>query len=170
MKKSHLRKNIGGFTMIETFVAISVLLMAVAGPLTLASKGLSSAIIAKDQMVAYYLAQDALEFVRHKKDTNSLAGSPWLQGLDACIGSSCTVDAKEDAISSCNAACPPLRQSESDGFFSYNLIDPETSFTREVSIISLSAHEAQVNVEVSWDTVGGLTRSFTVKENIFDWQ
>ena len=38
-----------GFTLIETLVAISLLLIAVASPLTIAQKGLASAIYAKDR-------------------------------------------------------------------------------------------------------------------------
>ncbi len=163
-------KATAGFTLIETFVAISLLLTAVAGPLTLASKGLSSAIIARDQMIAFYLAQDAIEFVRHRKDSNSLAASPWLTGLDACVGASCIIDSKEDTIAACSGTCAKLRQDEDTGFFTYALGDSETNFTRAVDIESLSASEAIIRATVSWTTVGGYTRTFTVKEHIFDWQ
>lgn len=161
--------SVRGFTLIETFVAISVLMTAVAGPLTIASKGLSSATIAKDQITAFYLGQDAVEFIRHRKDTNALRGDPWLSGLEACIGSSCTADSKEDSLTSCGGTCPRLRYNDQSGFFTYSL-GVETNFTRDVLVTSVNGHEAAVEASVSWTTVGGFTRSFTVKEHIFDWQ
>ena len=157
-----------GFTLIETFVAISVLLTAVAGPLTIASKGLSSAMIAKDQITAFYLGQDAIEFLRHRKDTNALRGDPWLTGLEACLSGACLVDSKEDSLTSCGGTCPLLRYNES-GFFTYTLGN-ETNFRRDVRITSLNDHEASIAVTVSWTTVGGFVRSFVIKEHIFDWQ
>jgi type II secretory pathway pseudopilin PulG len=161
-----------GFTLIETFVAISVLLTAIAGPLTIASKGLSSAMIARDQMTSFYLAQDAIEYIRHKKDTNTLGGNPWLTGLDACKDALCLVDSKEDSITACGGSCSPIRYDEESGFFTYSLLGEETNFTRTVTIRTLenNDYESSLEVTVAWNTVGGLTRTFTVREHIFDWQ
>jgi prepilin-type N-terminal cleavage/methylation domain-containing protein len=90
-----------GFTLIETLVAVLILAVAIAGPLTIASKGLNTALTAKDQITAFYLAQDAVEYIRAVRDTNNLcisgnASNPgncttvstWLQGLDQ--GNGCT--------------------------------------------------------------------------------
>lgn len=158
-----------GFTLIETFVAITILLTAIAGPLTIASKGLSSALLARDQITAFYLAQDAIEYVRYKRDTNALQGIPWLQGLDACLGALCRVDSKEDAIAACGGACPPLRYNEGSGFFSYSLTDEETLFTRVVRIDQINADEVSLGVTVSWRT-GIFDRSLTVREYLLNWQ
>ena len=48
----HTASSQKGFTIIETLIAITVLMIAVAGPLSVASKGLLSAQISKDQMIA----------------------------------------------------------------------------------------------------------------------
>lgn len=86
-----------GFTIIETLVAVAVLMIAVAGPLVVATKGLRSAQISKNQMVASYLAQETLEVVRNHKDsyiaTNGTTG--WLDaGIDdiRCNNGSGTCD------------------------------------------------------------------------------
>jgi hypothetical protein len=164
------RQNNKGFTLIETFVAITVLLTAIAGPLTIASKGLSSALIARDQMTAFYLGQDAVEYIRHYKDTNSLQGESWLSGLEACTNQLCRVDTKEDEMTSCGATCPRLRYNPSNGFFSYGLGD-ETNFTREVKITPASEdYEALIEVTVRWTAVGGFVRTFTIRERVFNWQ
>src|SRR4051812_29896076 len=87
-----------GFTLVEAMVAISILSLAVTGPLVIAQKGIGSAIYARDQVTASYLAQEGVEYVRNVRDTNRIAGSPWLTGLSACLetglGQRCAVDAR----------------------------------------------------------------------------
>jgi prepilin-type N-terminal cleavage/methylation domain-containing protein len=64
-----------GFTLIETLAAILLLSIALAGPMTIAQKGLSASLISKDQNTAFNLAQDAVEYVRFSRDTNCLAAA-----------------------------------------------------------------------------------------------
>ena len=59
-----------GFTIVETLVAITVLMIAIAGPLVVASKGLFGALASKDQMVAAYLAQESMETIKNIRDNN----------------------------------------------------------------------------------------------------
>lgn len=70
INKNTLQK---GFTLIETLVAVLLLTVAIAGPLTVASRALTSALVAKDQVTAYYLAQDAMEYIRFRRDNACLA-------------------------------------------------------------------------------------------------
>ena len=83
-----------GFTLVETLVAITILMIAVTGPLVIASRSLTIALAAKDQMVASYLAQESMEALKSLHDNNiytngtggrvwmSIPGSPML--IDAC--------------------------------------------------------------------------------------
>src|SRR6185369_6180494 len=92
-----------GFTIIETLVAIAILMIAIAGPLTVAQKGLTSSIYARDQMIASYLAQDAIEYVKNVRDSDKLAGQGWLSSFDSnsghdCETFTCTVDTLHDTI------------------------------------------------------------------------
>ncbi|MEK7610003.1 MAG: prepilin-type N-terminal cleavage/methylation domain-containing protein [Patescibacteria group bacterium] len=64
-------KSTRGFTIIETLVAIAVLMIAIAGPLVIATKGLTSALYAKDQMIASFLARESMEVIRNKKANNA---------------------------------------------------------------------------------------------------
>ena len=57
-----------GFTLIETLVAVTILVLAVAGPLTVASRVLIAAQNSKDQLIASYLAQEGIEYVRAMRD------------------------------------------------------------------------------------------------------
>jgi type II secretory pathway pseudopilin PulG len=63
----HLR--IKGFTIIETLVATFIITMVILGPLTVATNASSYAQRTKDTMIATYLAQEALELLRHQQDS-----------------------------------------------------------------------------------------------------
>lgn len=73
-----------GFTLIEAMVAISILSLAVTGPLLIAQKGIGSAVYARDQITAYYLAQEAVEYIRNVRDTNRITGAWWLSQFSSC--------------------------------------------------------------------------------------
>ena len=62
----------GGLTMVETLVAISILTIAVIGPLGIIAQALHTSYYTRDQMTAYYLAQEAIEHVRNLRDTQGL--------------------------------------------------------------------------------------------------
>src|SRR3989338_10664612 len=69
------------FTLIETLVAVTILSAAVAGPMALSIKSIGSAAVSQDQLVAFYLGQEVMEYVRNVRDTNLIGGNNWLKGL-----------------------------------------------------------------------------------------
>ena len=88
-------KNSRAFTLIEALVAISILMIAIASPMTLAQKGLSTATLSKDQMIASFLVQDAIELVKNIRDKRAVSATSgdWLADSDLqkciCTGSEC---------------------------------------------------------------------------------
>lgn len=64
-----------GFTILETLVAISILILAITAPLAIIAQALRSSYYARDQITAYYLAQEAVEFLRNKRDFVGLQGN-----------------------------------------------------------------------------------------------
>lgn len=61
-----------GFTLVETLIAITIVTFATTGPLFTASQSITAAEIARDKLVASYLAQEALEYVRAMRDNTYL--------------------------------------------------------------------------------------------------
>lgn len=61
------------FTLLETIVAIYVLLLGLVSAIALSSQSLSIALTFKQSLVATNLAQEGIELVRNKRDSNYLA-------------------------------------------------------------------------------------------------
>jgi hypothetical protein len=168
-----------------------ILATAIAGPLTVASRGLNTALVAKDQTTAYYLAQDAMEFVRFARDTNKLAGATdWLVGtggtgtvvnLSTCKGTNgCSIDSQAGTVSTCSsAACSQgnMRYHANNRLYT-NVSSNATglTFNRVIKITPPAGaasitNEAVVTIKVSWTDIAGVTHPpVTIIENIFDWQ
>lgn len=191
-RKNYTEKAINhkrGFTLIETLVAVLLLVTAVAGPLTIASKGLTATLVAKDQFIGFYLAQDAVEHIRFIRDSNTLSGGNWLTGagsasgisLSACISSDGSATCYLDSLgthpaspTACSGACPTLRFDTANKYYNYNSgFNPTPQrFTRTISIKNDGvSEEATVTVQVTWSDIVGVTRApVIVRENIYSWQ
>ncbi len=169
MHYTHSQK---GFTLVETLIAIGILVIAVSGSFLAAQNGLSTAIYAKNEITAFYLAQEAVEQIRNIRDQNSLNGDSWLTDItdsDKCpLDTPCKIDVLTHSLSPCNIACEPLRTSPS-GYYGYDPSWTLTTFKREVVITAVNGHEIEITVTMTWSK-GIINRTFRVHENLFDWQ
>lgn len=166
---SHTRYSFRGFTLIETLVAVSVLLLSLAGPLTLAVQSLNSAYYARDQITAFYLAQEAVEYVRATRDQNYLSGEAWLSGLDDCLDASCTVNFPDFTHAVCSGTCGPVLLNETTGLYGDDT-GGASIYTRTMTLETVSGvdNEVIIRVNVSWQS-RGLTRQFTITEHLLNW-
>jgi len=176
-------RNGAGFTLIEALAAIGIMLVAIVGPLTLASQSLRSATVAKEQITTAFLAQEAVELIRNVRDTNVLEGLSWTNGLSACMGGNnppryCYVDAVARTITECPTtgtgqnkqnACPVLTYDSTTGSYGHNPAWPDSIFSRVVRIEEQEpGQEIEVIVTTSWP-VGHTTRSFVIRERLLAW-
>ena len=168
------RQSGRGFTLLETLIAVTILMVAIVGTLSLVSQGLRAAFVAKDQVTAFYLTFEAAEYVKNMRDSNSLAGDLWLSGdMAACTGANgCTIDmsTKPPTVSSCPVTgCALLKYDSTDSFYNY-ASGEDTTFVRTVKVAeTVAGVEAVIDVEVLWKT-GNFDRSFSIRENMFNWQ
>lgn len=171
MKNKFYKK---GFTLVETLVAIGVLILAVTGAFTAAQSGLSSYNFSKNQTIAFNLAQEAIEQIRMYRDENKINNRNWLTGLalnsgDPCyFGNKCIIDVINYTVNACGATCPALNQDTASGYYSYTSGWPASNFKREIQFTSISPTEISIQVTVTWSK-GLLTRQIKVKENLYDW-
>jgi prepilin-type N-terminal cleavage/methylation domain-containing protein len=191
-------KNKRGFTLIETLAAITILLIALAGPLTIAAKGLNTAYYARDQITAFYLAQEGIEYIRNMRDAealfvdiNPVGATAWPGDLLGAVGldSKFTIDAtlpvfladrtiNPAAIEHCptNTGCSPLMLSGGEVSTYGYAGSIETQFTREITISAVAAnpavssdpYEFRVTSKVSWKSPLP-NHSFTLVEDITKW-
>jgi len=173
-----IKANQKGFTLVESLVAISILVTAVVGIMSAVQSGLSSYIFSKDQITAFYLAQEGFEQLRNMRDENRLNDRHWLSDIaeitsDPCyFGEACIVSPIEMTVATNCASpgsCPKLRQSADLGFFGYNASWPLTIFQREIELTSINSEEISVLITVYWSK-GIINREFKVRENILNWQ
>lgn len=173
-----------GFTVIESLVAVSILVLAVIGTTSAIQSGISSYILSKNQVTAFYLAQEGFEHIRNLRDENILRGRDWLTGVaedssDPCysgggVTKACIVNPIVGAAPiECDGgpgSCPRLRLDETLGFYGYDLSWPETIFRREIVIrrVNGNDHEVSVTVTVNWSK-GMINRQFKATNNLFDW-
>lgn len=185
--------NMKGFTLIETLIAVLLLATALTGPLTIASKGLTATLVAKDQFTAFYLAQDAMEQVRFLRDSACLSAGPqivsggcpvdiWLSNLTSCTDANgCYLDSLAQQPTTpqvCpSGICPTMSYDSTNKIFNYNFSYSSTvaktpqQFVRKVRITPSGTDEAVVTVTVTWSDIAGVTHApITVRENIFRWQ
>ncbi len=174
IKSGSTLRNNKGFTLLETLVAITILTMATLGPMQLASRMVASARVAQNRIVAFYLAQEGIEYSRNTRDNNFLNSSNgWLDGLDACFGANgCIIDVPNASIVACDTECPDIKYDDSSGYY-YNYIKGvPTMFKRVVKItpnVGGNPDEANVKSVVSWKDNTG-KKSVVLEEDIFNWR
>jgi len=144
------------FTIVETLVAISVLMIAIAGPLTVANKAYTAALDARNQSAASFLAQEGLEYINNVKDNNLwTGGAVWKYGV---VGPAPAV------FTTCSSGC-------SDSSLGTGLLALPTNFGRTYTFTTISGDVNQilVTVTVTWKT-GTLNGSTQLQEILTDYE
>ncbi len=173
-----------GFTLVETLIAISILMISVAAPLSLAAKGIQAANLAKEQIVAYYLAQDAFEMVKNIVDSNKLGSYSYSQGEmihgdlnDICIFNECKIDTLTGKIEiySLGEKIKFSKTNNIYGFDSASASDyTDTIYERYFKIEKVqddgsSIDEIRVLITIKWDVPFVGEQTYTLKSNITNW-
>lgn len=194
MKKISTKK---AFTLIESLVAITILLIATVGPLSIVANSIATANLAKDQVVAYYLAQEAIEMVRNIRETNAIVSpADWLNNLYPECQSGCAINAIDNPtpvpnacanIDSDNCKLYKVENNSNNQIIQVYTHDSlaagamPTTFHRRIVVTPVSItptgtddDEAEIQVEVKWKTgslqgLGQIDRTFTIKERMYDW-
>lgn len=168
-----------GFTLIETLVAISIMTIAIVGPMTTASRALLAAYTARDQLSASYLAQEGTEYVRLMRDTMYLANyaaypSDSRLGLDSFCnfadpnpGTDCNVTSPSSASSI--AACVGA----GDGTTKCALADPLATMgvgaNKSVALCGATCPVLYLSGGRYTTTVAGTATPFTRTIKLYGW-
>ena len=169
-----------GFTLVETLVAVAILTVALSGPFFAIQQSLVASYVARDDLIAASLAQEAIEFIHSIRDDNYLynlanPGSPrsWLYGLDGSGGVDClepkvcVVDPSQNEVETCVGICATLYESPMH-VYNQQGSGTATRYTRSVSVETISDHEVLMTVSVVWKT-GHMDKSVTLTMTLQDW-
>lgn len=194
------KKNRGvdqkGFTLVETLVAITILLLVIIGPMTIASNGMRNSYYAGDQTTAVYLAQEAIEHIQKLRDdvaldefddyrTNGSNGNgntqSWYTNLDAdCKDSQgCDINFLMNTFRDCGVTgeCQlrvDLGNPNSLSMLVYGYGNgggwTDSIFTRQILVGAMTNGGVPVTVTVSWTAAafGNTTRSVVLQSYFYD--
>ena len=142
-----------GFTLVETLIAIAIMMIAIAGPMYTASRAILAAEISRDQLIASYLAQEGIEYVRMMRDNAFLAVYPntstaWAGFLTG-------------QISLCSSSCEPQ-------LLGLMTVIP-SSFIRSIQATVINANDEKIVSSVSWN-FHGAQYSVTITDHLTPWQ
>lgn len=170
----------GGFTLIETLVAISIFSFSILALLSVLSTGVTNTTYAKKKIVAGYLAQEGIEYVRNMRDTAVLydATSPqngwnsFSSKISGCVsGNVCGFNSSTNPISifNCTADSIGCKLYLNNGNYNDNgSSGVDSGFVRKIWITSISSDQVKIFSEVDWKQGSG-NFSMTFSENLFNW-
>ena len=183
-KKNNVRSDKRGFSLFETLVAIFLLMLAVAAAMSLTQKSLSTAYLSRDNVIASYLAQDAMEYVRAIRDHNYIVSNsgtitPWLTGLTGCIAATCGVDTTTGgAMFGCSGASCQLKFNSTTGHYNY-LSGTASPFSREITLCHVGTgacgiapsetYEMSIIITIKWKAGAFGDQTVVLRENISNW-
>jgi len=167
----------GGFTLIETIVAIFILSLTIGALLTLTTGGIYSVRYARNQIVADNLMQESLEYLRNERDKAAQAGltwDQWLQTLNVSESGTpvdmstprgcfrddgCIVDpyTTSSPIKECQQVCSIVLFYPDHGFYGYDTFYPfgtptfvPTSFVRKIHVVRTAPDQLVVEALITW--------------------
>jgi len=157
-----------GFSLLETTIAIAIMVSAILGPMSISSQSIRSASVARNTIIASNLAQEGLELVRVYRHNNRIAEQLWTQGLETCLtANGCRIDASDLSVEACASACIPLKFDDSLKLYNYSA-GSDTIFSRKITILSINADEIKVVTVVRWTDRFG-EQFFNLETLMFDW-
>ncbi len=192
-----IKQSTKGYSLVEVLVAITILMLAIAGPLTIAAKGIQSTRHAKDQTTAFLLAQEGIEYfaaIRNEEIIKGVhAGSlstiwDWTNNaaISSCFVSNtntepgCNVDFRDNNLlnSSSVVSCSNLSDclvdyDETKSRSPYRLNNGTTAndtiFTRSIKLQRVNTNELKVVSKVTWESglFGGQTQDVTLTSSLF---
>ncbi len=186
--------NTRGFTLVETLVAITLVIIAVTAPLYAASHSMTVAESAHLKITASYLAQEAIEYVHRMRDNAYLteyqiggvgvSTRAWDRFLNAatsdptsvsgCVPTDyCVFEPSVPTLISCPAGlCSGIStvlNIDPNGVYTHNPTALVSPFSRKITVQAVSATDELVTSQVTW-MYHGTSYSVTLTDHLTPWQ
>ena len=163
-----------GYLLIESMVAITVVVVGLLGIFALLSRSLSLNRVINDRYVASYLAAEGIEIIKNLIDNNVLAGDAWNRNLNE---GNYQFDYLITALpASCGSVCNKFFYWDlTQKIYSLNPTGLKTNFIRAVFIKPVAdqsglVQSLQVNSTVDWTTRGGANFSINLEDHFYNYR
>ena len=190
MLTNHHQQSDSGFSIIEALVAITVLLLAFAGPLTIVARGLNTALLAQENVTAFFLAQEGIELVLERRDSHVLDnlddnnkkmknGAPvdapafWQWRPSECGGAptnaskACGLDVAGN-VADCSSNMDNCDIWKHSGLPHWRIVSSsETTKYNRIINIDMTNDSAHITSTVTWDSFLG-SKDFTAETYIYN--
>lgn len=177
-------KNQGekGFSLLETVVALGILVVGIGGAVGLVAQSLSSIEAIKNKVIAANLAEEGIEVVRNLRDENWLNDVHWRgEGGGIALNVDTDYRVQYNATALINFSDTPL-QVNSAGYYGYNgqtfngqtfSGGSDTVFKRKITLSTVTKADGtqvmKVVSRVDW-TEKGRARSISIEDWLYNWK
>lgn len=171
-----------GFSLVETLVAITILLLVIIGPMTISMSTSRSTSYSSEQVVAYFLAQQGIEIAQKARDDiilnnflpstdGNFVANPWTTFVNSATGpyancfnaAGCSLEMSGGGLAAgsvctgtnCRLYYDSGREPDRYNYDNSGTISP---YTRTVRFIQVNSNEVRVVSRVYWQT--GTRRDF----------
>ncbi len=180
-----------GFTLVETLVALSIFTVSILSLLVILGGSISNTGYAKRKIIASYLAEEGVEYIRNMRDTFVLydvinVDNGWNEFNSKLLSNSCQINdggcyvddqgidygnqsqpMASVTLASCGTACPGLLYNSTTGKYNY-ASGTNSGYFRKITMIQISATETKVISTVYWLQGSGV-KSISFSDNLFSW-
>ncbi len=166
-----------GFSLVETLVAITILMLIIVAPMTITSQTAKSSSFASEQVTAFFLAQEGVELVQKARDDLQIQyfsgdiTDPWNRfvggssplarcfagkcGIEITDGSTNDISAPLDCEGSSNLSRCQLYRTDNNQRSRFTHVssgNAATPFTRTITLTAVTPYEVKIVSRVTWRT------------------
>ncbi|PIR88843.1 MAG: hypothetical protein COU09_00240 [Candidatus Harrisonbacteria bacterium CG10_big_fil_rev_8_21_14_0_10_44_23] len=162
-------KRNSGQLLLESLVAITMIIIAITGIFTLLSRSLSLTRVASDQYTGTYLAAEGVELIKNKLDTNVIVDcQPFNAGISSGVvelnydGSPVT-EPRDNGYTKIYI--------DENGFYVHNYSETAkpTKFLRRIEI-SDQGDKVEVDSKVKWKGRDGVNYESHISDTFYGWR
>lgn len=165
-----------GFTLVETLVAVSIFTVSILGLMTVLSDGIADTNYAKKKIIAEYLSQEGIEYIRNMRDTYVLytTFNKWTDfksKLSPCVSNNeCGFDNTlfPPDVFVCSTHGEQCKLYVENGNYNTNLLGDDSGFTRKIRVDTINQDQLRIFSTVSWSQDSG-EHSVVFSEDLFNW-
>lgn len=164
-----IQKMAPGFSLIEMMAVLVIVSLGLIGVAGLATQSIQAQTINRGNIIAYQLAQEGIEIVRQKRDTNWLRSLPWDDGLSSGIY---CVDYFQPELRLVSSPSECQLHLDADNWYrspyAVSTASTLTPFFRSVTIDAATS-SMSVRSVVTW-TDRAQAHRFEADTELFDWR